>query len=148
VPRFGEPELRVDDLGEGWDQPVAALVAVQADLSRTVHDAPRLVLLWSDELSDEPESDGRRAYVGKSLSWYFGASGGFELPREYGSAVLEIVDQLQDAIVDSLLGMRTFWPICPAHGKPLRADHRDGTAVWICGSADEHVLAEVGQLRY
>jgi hypothetical protein len=138
----------VDDLGEGWDQTVAALAAVQADLSRTVNDAPRLVLLWSDELSDELQGEGRHAYVGKSLSWYFGAGGGFELPRDYVSALLEIVDQLQDAIVDTLLGMHTFWPICPVHGKPLRADQRDGTPVWICGSSDEHVLAEVGQLRY
>jgi hypothetical protein len=136
-------ELRINDLGPGWEGADVALAAVQADLSRTVHDAPQLMLLWYDD----EETGTRQAYVGKSADWYYGADGPFELEREYHSAVVSIAGQVQDAIADTLLGYYAFWPHCPHHEYPLHiSSDNAGAYTWVCSRDGGHAVSEVGRL--
>ena len=148
--------LTLDDLGLGWEQVNRALATIQADFSRTVPDAPTLVLLWRTLDRDRDGSDAlathylgpdaRRFFVGKARDWYCGADGGVVLARDYPSAVLGLADQLSDAVADTLLGYYAYWPHCPAddHLLTVHADVR-GRCWWICAHA-RHIIAEVGNL--
>jgi hypothetical protein len=148
--------LTLGGLGFGWEQVDRALADIQVDFSRTLPDAPTLVLLWRELDVEHDESDAmaaeyvgrnaRIAFVGKSRDWYQGASGGLILTRDYPSAVLGIADQLSDAVVDSLLGYREYWPHCPTDDHLLTV-HADvaGRCWWVCAQA-RHIVAEVGHL--
>jgi hypothetical protein len=145
-----DDDLTVEELGPGWEETERALADVQADLSRTVPDAPNLVLLWRNadpgRGSDEQDArHGRWAYVGKARDWYFGA-GGFALPREYAMAVCAIASDVSDAVVDTLLGYHDYWPHCPKDDYILevRMDP-GGRCWWVCRSGN-HTVAEVGRL--
>ena len=144
-------DLKLDDLGPGWEETACALAALQADLSRTVTEAPTLVLLWreAEEDSERALADklgSRWAYIGKGAHWYYGADGGFELPRGYAEAVEEIADELADAIADTLLGYYAYWPHRPTDDHPLSArQDADQKCWWICDRGG-HTVAEVGQL--
>jgi hypothetical protein len=146
---FGE--LHLDDLGPGWEGATRALADVQHDLSRTVAHAPTIKLLWrdlseDDDVSSAEPSERRWAYVGKGPDWYFGANGGFELPRDYASAVVEIATDLSDAIADTLLGYFAYWPHCPDddHLLTVHMDERR-RCWWVCRDR-AHAVAEIGQL--
>lgn len=144
-----DDDLTLDGLGPGWEETERALADVQADLSRTVPEAPTLVLLWrtADPESEEFDApDGRWAYVGKARTWYFGANGGFALPRQYALAVHAIASEVSDAVVDTLLGYRDYWPHCPvdSHILEVRMDS-DQRCWWVCDSGN-HTVAEVGHL--
>ncbi len=90
--------------------------------------------------------DARMAFVGKSRDWYHGASGGFALEGNYPSAVLGIADQLSDAVVDSFLGYRDYWPHCPTDEHLLTVlTDVGGRCWWACITA-WHIVAEVGHL--
>jgi hypothetical protein len=145
-----EGRLRLGDLGPGWEGATAALAAVQADLTRTVPDAPTLVLLWTEREDDLWPTGVRHAYVGKSRSWYFGANGGFPLHPTYTEALLAIVEDVQDAVVDSLLGPRGYWPHCPVHTDllvPTWPTRQNPQVRWWCGREGAgHALAEIGSL--
>lgn len=134
-------EVHWDGLGEGWESVEAALALIQADLSRTVVGAPTLGLAWYVE-------DGERTlFVGKGLDWYQGMTPLYLEGEDLASATVLISDALQDAIVDGLLGPRTFWPKCPSHGQQLDAmRHGSDEARWCCPS-DGRSLGVVGQLR-
>lgn len=135
-------ELRTDDLGPGWEQASQALHDLQADLSRTVPDAPMLMLLWY-----QTSEGGRHAYVGKAVDWYFGASGGFDLSPRYVEAVIDLAEELRGAIQDNLLGYLSDWPLCPDDGWPLTVSvNAHQTCLWVCDHG-EHSLGKVGQLR-
>ena len=144
-------DLNLGDLGPGWDETERALADVQADFSRTVPDAPTLVLLWREA---DPECgsdewgapDGRWAYVGKSGSWYFGANGGFALPRDYTSAVQAIAAEVSDAVVDTLLGRYDYWPHCPDDDHLLEVQLDSDRRCWWSCRLGNHVVAEVGHL--
>ena len=144
--------LRSGDLGAGWEETTRALEAVQADLSRTVPDAPNVVLWWGDttpgggHLQRGGGRERRWAYVGKTDGWRFGASAGFELPRDYASAVMDIAADLSDAIIDTFLGYYAYWPHCPTDDRPLTV-HVDPErrCWWVCLDRD-HTVAEVGNL--
>ena len=147
--------LNLGDLGPGWEQTERALADLQADLSRTVPDAPTVILLWrevdeddeDDDWSDLNEPDERWAYVGKAADWYFGANGGFALPRDYASAVSAIADQLSDAIIDALLGYLAYWPHCPVDDHLLGAQVDAAKRCWWVCPHGEHTVAGVGHLR-
>lgn len=143
--------LTVDDLGPGWEATERALSDIQADLSRTVADAPALLLLWrnADPVQDSTEfeaPDGRWAYVGKARDWYFGANGGFALPRDYAMALLAIASDVADAIVDGLLGHHDYWPQCPNDNYILEVDTDSEQRCWWSCQSGDHVVAEVGLL--
>lgn len=144
-------DLNQDDLGPGWEETERALAAVQADFSRTVPDAPTLVLLWRDAdpecgSAEDDVPDGRWAYVGKSDVWYFGANGGFPLPRDYASAVEAIADEVSGAVADTLLGFYGYWPHCPDDDRLLEVQlDSNRRCWWVCPSRD-HLVAEIGHL--
>lgn len=97
-------EVRWGGLGEGWESVEAALALIQADLSRTVVGAPTLGFAWYIE-------DGERTlFVGKGLDWYQGMTPLYLEGEDVASVTVLIADALQDAIVDGLLGPRTFCP--------------------------------------
>jgi len=139
---YSVPTIHWGNLGVGWEYAEEALALVQADLTRTVADAPTLGFAWQ-------EDDGRRVvYVGKGPDWYFGGNGGLYLGDGAVPAVAAIAEAVQDAIVDNLLGYRTFWPRCPDDGGPLSVRVVGARARWLC---DQKGLVtdfgEVGQLR-
>lgn len=88
-----------------------------------------------------------------AMSWWPGGSGSgvyvwaTESPARN---IAMLADQLQDAAVDSLLGMGrpAVWPECPDHanGHPLRAGCVDDAAVLTCPRTGRQV-AEIGQLQ-
>ncbi|GAA4693271.1 hypothetical protein [Nocardioides conyzicola] len=144
-------ELTIDDLGPGWEETKRALDAVQADLSRTVPGAPRLLLLWRNadptRASNEADvPDGRWAYIGKARDWYFGANGGFALPREYANAVQAIASDVSDAVVDTLLGYYAYWPHCPDDDCALEVRLDAERRCWWSCRAGDHNVGEVGHL--
>jgi hypothetical protein len=139
----GSPTLRTQRLGDGWEQTERALADLGADLSRTVPDAPKLMLLWYDDA----EQDRRHAYVGKAADWYYGAEGGFDLSPDYTDSVLNIAHEVQGAVADNLLGYLWAWPLCPTDRRLLSVSvQEDRTCFWVCGYGDGHVVAKVGDL--
>lgn len=140
--RLEEPKLQINGLGSGWNQTEDALAAVQSDLMHTVDEAPQLMLLWYDR-----EDGQRHAHVGKAADWYYGSSGGFELSRHYVEALVDIANEVREAINDSLLGYRWDWPLCPLDGWTLTVTvAADQTCRWHCKHGN-HTLDEVGHLR-
>jgi hypothetical protein len=138
------PPLRINDLGQGWEETERALAAAQADFSATIDDAPTLILLWRDG----EDGEERHGYVGKAADWYFGADGGFELSRDYAESVMDIADQVQGAVADNLLGQLWAWPLCPDDERLLTARRDgDGRCIWVCQHRDGHVVSEIGSLR-
>lgn len=148
--------LTIDSLGPGWEQVDRALADIQADLSRTVPDAPTLVLLWraldperggSDALAMEYLGpNARRVFVGKARDWYYGAEGGVVLRGDYPSAVLDLADQVSGAVVDTLFGHYAYWPHCPTDDRLLTV-HADvaGQCWWVC-THGQHIVSKVGHL--
>jgi hypothetical protein len=137
----GKPEVRWGDLGPGWEPAELALTLVQADLSRTVQDAPPLGFAWTQDAHGE-----RTLHVGKGLDWYQG-NPLYDLDRQnVPHAAVQIIEALQDAVVDGLLGDRTFWPRCPEDGGPLDGQVVDGVATWVCLRHESHEHGAVGEL--
>jgi hypothetical protein len=62
--------------------------------------------------------------------------------------VAYLADQVQEAEVEALwkAGRSAVWPHCPKHpnSHPLRAEVRDGVAVWTC--TDSEPIAPIGEL--
>ncbi|MGE3812775.1 MAG: hypothetical protein AB7I24_14620 [Candidatus Nanopelagicales bacterium] len=141
VPSFDEPgPVQWGGLGPGWEFAEEALALVQADLSRTIEAAPTLGFAWYERPAGE-----RWIFVGKGPDWFFGGNGPLHLRSGAASAAAELAEAVQDAIVDSLLGYRSFWPRCPKDGRPLQARVRGSEARWSC-SADGADFGAVGQL--
>lgn len=136
------PPVHWGKLGQGWEFADAALALVQADLSRTVADAPTLGFAWHED-----RGRGRVVYIGKGPDWYGGAHGAVFLGTDVATAVTGIAEAVQDAMVDNLLGYRTFWPKCPHDGGPVAAQVVNGQARWLCDRGVSHDLGAVGELR-
>jgi hypothetical protein len=68
------------------------------------------------------------------------------LPRQYAAAVVEIANDVSDAIADTMLGYYAYWPHCPEddHLLTVRVDEREG-CWWFCRDR-KHTVAEIGQL--
>lgn len=140
---MGFPGLHTERLGLGWEHTERALADVDGDLSRTVADAPQLILLWYDDT----ERECRHAYVGKSVDWFYGADGGFDLSSDYADSVVDIANEVQGAVADNLLGYLWAWPLCPTDGRLLTISVKeDRTCYWVCGYSGGHVVARVGEL--
>jgi hypothetical protein len=63
--------------------------------------------------------------------------------RDRVSALLAVANDVQDAIMGSLM---TVWPVCPDHGLGGHPRERDGQAVWWCNGDGGHVIAPIGCL--
>src|SRR3954468_2914590 len=133
--------------------PRRAFTDVQRDLSRTVADAPSIKLLWrgldgdDDEVRRAPRGlSGDGPNVGKGADCYFGANGGFELPRDYSEAMVENATEVSDAIADTLLGYYAYWPHCPEddHLLAVHVDEHEHCR-WVRRDRN-HTVAEIGQL--
>lgn len=62
--------------------------------------------------------------------------------RDWISALLAVADDVQDAIMGSLL---TVWPVCPEHDLGGHPREHDSQAVWWChGGGSGHVIAPIG----
>ncbi|MGN6609756.1 MAG: hypothetical protein ACTHMS_22435 [Jatrophihabitans sp.] len=136
------PALSIDPLGPGWHETERALSDIRADFTRTIQDAPPLLLLWH-----ELDGGQRWGYVGKALDWYFGADGGFQLSPNYIESVIDLANQVRGAVNDNILGYLTDWPLCPDDGWPLHVLTRpSGGCYWHCRHGD-HDIAELGRLN-
>lgn len=74
----------------------------------------------------------------------FSYTGGIT-PRDGGdqvSALLAVADDVQDAIMGSLM---TVWPVCPDHDLGGHPREHDGQAVWWCNGGGGHVIAPIGR---
>jgi hypothetical protein len=104
-----------------------ALQIVSADLRATGLTGPaRLVVNDSGEPSD--------AFV--EFGGSFGHGNGIA-PGNGGNlrdALLSVADDLQDAVMDSLL---TVWPVCPSHQLGAHPRETSGEPVWWCNGGDD-----------
>ena len=63
--------------------------------------------------------------------------------RDRVSALLAVADDVQDAIMGSLM---TVWPVCPDHGLGGHPAESGRHAVWWCnGGVSGHVIARIGR---
>lgn len=62
--------------------------------------------------------------------------------RDRVSALLAVADDVQDAIMGSLM---TVWPVCPDHGLGGHPREHGGQAVWWCNGGGGHVIAPIGR---
>jgi hypothetical protein len=136
------PVVHWGNMGEEWEYAQEALALIQADLTRTVADAPALGFAWQEDAWGE-----RDVFVGKGPDWYFGANGGLYLGDGVVAATVGLAEAVQDAIVDTLLGYYTFWPKCPEDGGPLHARVVHGQARWLCDKGASRDFGAVGELR-
>ena len=136
------PEWRWGELGPGWEHAEVALAVVQADLTRTLgNDAPTLGFAWYEE------EWGRVLFVGKGPDWVCAGNGGIHLVGDVASDATAVAEAVQDAVVDNLLGYRTFWPKCPDDGAMLDASVVHGQARWLCSKRAGRNFGALGELR-
>lgn len=91
---------------------------------------------------DERDSQLRNVFANfrGSFSYTSGVSAGDA--RDRVSALLAVADDVQDAIMGSLM---TVWPVCPEHGFGGHPREHDSQAVWWCnGGGSGHVIAPIG----
>jgi uncharacterized protein YoaH (UPF0181 family) len=73
-------------------------------------------------------------------------NGNYQTPAMFSisapEAICEVAENLRDHVMDEIC---TVWPVCPAHGRGLRAQPVENNAVWVCPEA-EHTVAAVGKL--
>ncbi len=113
------------------------LAVVTADLRATGLDGPvRLVV--------EGGADPPHAYVQYKSS--FGHTSGLAPSDGDGSdplaALVLVADELQDAVMDSLMAA---WPVCPRHNLGAHARAIDGEAVWWCKGGTGHDISVIGK---
>lgn len=121
---------------------VAAIVTgLQADLSRTLPDAPRISTLQAGP------PNGRFALVSGTPGRVFTANGGVSTHCDAPTLLARFATELTDAIAAGVFGHRAAWPVCPDHDSPL-TPRRDGDEVfWACrGVPDGHTIARIGSL--
>lgn len=73
-------------------------------------------------------------------------NGNVQTPAMYSisapEAICEVTENLRDHVMDEVW---TVWPVCPTHGRGLKAQPVDGTASWVCPDSD-HTVAAIGNL--
>jgi hypothetical protein len=130
-----------------------ALEIVQADLDRSLNDAPRLQILVVDE---GPESNGYDvvAYVADQHGSYWSNVS----PPLYGPtaelALASVAESVQEFLAEESWRV---WPVCPAHnlGTHVKTsgliDPPSGkdmaSPAWWCSGAGGHRLSTIGQLN-
>jgi hypothetical protein len=62
--------------------------------------------------------------------------------RDRPSALLAVADDVQDAIMGSIMSV---WPVCPDHGLGAHPREFDNQAVWWCNAPGSgHIIAPIG----
>jgi hypothetical protein len=129
-----------------------ALEIVQADLERSLNDAPRLQILV---LEEGPESDGYDvvAYVADKYGSYWSNVS----PPLYGPsaelALASVAEGVQDFLAEEDWRV---WPVCPAHnlGTHVKTsgqmdppgDQNLASPAWWCSGAGGHRVSTIGHL--
>ncbi len=80
------------------------------------------------------------AYAEFRGHWGFTTGIGPGAGRDPVTALAEVADDLQDAIMHEIGGV---WPVCPEHDLGAHARIRAGQAVWWCRGR-RHVIARIG----
>lgn len=102
-------------------------------------------------LAQHDWSDDHELQVTAATWWPDGSGAGISVaPHEpLADRVAMLADQLQDHEVEALwrAELPAVWPHCPTHPNthPLRAEVRDGVAVWVCG-AELKLISPIGEL--
>jgi len=97
-------------------------------------------------------ADDSNVQVTAATWWPDGSGAGISVaPHEpLAERVAMLADQLQDHEVEALWRAErsAVWPHCPNHPNthPLRAEVRDGVAVWVCGTELISPIGELGGL--
>jgi hypothetical protein len=114
-----------------------ALAAVRADLRATGLAGPVGV-----SFVDDSNSDLRNVFADFRGSFSYTSGISASDARDRVSALLAVAEDVQDAIMGSLM---TVWPVCPEHGLGGHARAHDSQAVWWCnGGGGGHVIARIG----
>jgi hypothetical protein len=114
-----------------------ALEAVRADMQATSMAGPVHVTFV-----EAPGSYLRNTFA--NFRGSFSYTGGIapRNGRDRVSALLAVADDVQDAIMGSLM---TVWPVCPEHSLGGHPRESDTQAVWWCnGGGSGHVIAPIG----
>jgi len=130
-----------------------ALEIVQADLDRSLNDAPRLQILV---IEDGPEIDGYGilAYVADQYGSYWSNVS----PALYGPtgelALASVAEGVQDFLAEETWHV---WPVCPTHDlgtHPKTSGLIDppsgkdkASPAWWCSGAGGHRVSTIGQLN-
>jgi hypothetical protein len=114
-----------------------ALEAVKADMRATGLAGPVGLAFV-----DDGDSDLRDVFADFRGSFSFAGGVSAGDARDRISALLAVADDVQDAIMGSLLAV---WPVCPEHGLGGHPREHDSRAVWWCnGGGSGHVIAPIG----
>jgi hypothetical protein len=153
-----EHTVRVDKpLGEDTEAELVhlrkALEIVQADLDRSLNDAPSLQILVVEEGPESNEHVAVAYVADRDGSYWNNVS-----PPLYGPdaerALASVAEGVQEFIAEENWHV---WPVCPAHnlgthvktggllGPPSGKDV--GSPAWWCSAAGGHRLATIGQLN-
>jgi hypothetical protein len=114
-----------------------ALEAVRADMQATGMAGPVRAAF-----AEAPGSYLPNAFA--SFRGSFSYTGGIapSKGRDRVSALLAVADDVQDAIMGSLM---TVWPVCPDHSLGGHPRESGSQAVWWCnGGVSGHVIARIG----
>jgi hypothetical protein len=114
-----------------------ALAAVRADMRATDLAGPV-------RLAFEDKGDSYLRNVFADFRGSFSYTGGVspDDARDQMRALLAVADDVQDAIMGSLM---TVWPVCPDHDLGGHPREHDSKAVWWCnGGGSGHVIAPIG----
>jgi hypothetical protein len=136
-----------------------AMDIVQADLDRSVVDAPRLqlIVVEHDESWAEISEDHFEAYVAGPDGAYWGASGSPLRGPTADAALYSVADGAQDYLIEV---ERTVWPVCPRHDRGVHVrppgtgpdwihegGEITGPSVWWCRGSGGHDVAVIGELE-
>jgi hypothetical protein len=114
-----------------------ALAAVKADMGATG-------LAGQVRLAFEDEGDSYLRNVFADFRGSFSHTGGVSPSdaRDRMRALLAVADDVQDAIMGSLMAV---WPVCPDHDLGGHPREHDSEAVWWCnGGGSGHAIAPIG----
>jgi hypothetical protein len=145
APRFRRPPRRADRSDTAADWMAAELYEAWQYVRRDLA-VPDAITPALDE--DNWPRDGIQ--VGATSWWPDGSGMGIAVPTAAAlpERVAYLADQIQEAEVEALwtAGRSAVWPHCPKHPNthPLRAEVRDGVAVWSC--TDSEIIAPIGEL--
>ena len=121
------------------------LVALQQVLEIVVRDLRATGLDGQARLVVPEGGQPDRAYLQYEGS--FASTGGLGPSEATGrrnpaDSLVLVADELQDAVMDSLV---VAWPVCPSHHFGAHPRVADDHAVWWCTGARGHVIAAIGR---
>ncbi len=136
--------LEASGFQPGFDTEPTLLAALEDALEAVKTDMRATGLAGPVGLAFVDDSDSDLRNVFADFRGSFGHAGGVSASdaRDRVSARLAVADDVQDAIMGSLM---TVWPVCPEHGLGGHPREHDSQAAWWCnGGSSGHVIAPIG----